>query len=205
VSHHRHKISTSPTTFVQIHTLTFEELKGLALTVRPPVVTPIELAAQVDEKAIFKLLLENLEPFAETPPLFNGIWAPHPSAPVDRHVLVQNTDLPPKGKYANKADLVGGLMGFILQLAIKDGTTRAVDMSLQLGADVNAGHGPNDFGPLHVAAWCRQDPACLRLVLKYGQIQTQGTTTMVHPCLLPLEGSTPRLCLRFWRGVRLPI
>lgn len=167
LAHHRRSIPFPPPkpSQVQIHTFTFVQLKRLASRVRP-VVTPIELAAQIDAKAIFKLLLENLEPFAETTVLFNGIWAS--AAPPDLHVLVHNTRVPSKEAYTNKSDWFRDLMAFILQLAIKDDKLAVVDIALRLGVDVNAGHGPSKFRPLHVAAWCRQEPACIRLLLNYG-------------------------------------
>ncbi|KAH6908733.1 ankyrin repeat-containing domain protein [Coprinopsis sp. MPI-PUGE-AT-0042] len=158
---------SSPTP-TQIQTLTYDKLQQLALKVRP-IITPIELAAQVNDEAIFKLLLENLEPFGDTALLFNGVWPPVPGAPGlcgrgSAYESVQNDQLPPKDP-TNEASWWGEIRAFILRIAIKDGKLAVSDIVLRLGADPELGY---TYKPLHVAASCQQDPAFIRLLLKYG-------------------------------------
>ncbi|KAH6915514.1 hypothetical protein BKA70DRAFT_578794 [Coprinopsis sp. MPI-PUGE-AT-0042] len=153
--------------------LTYDQLQRLASRVRP-VITPIELAAQVGDEAIFKLLLENLEPFADTAVLLNGVWPPVSPEAVQSLRMdmsgferVSNEKLPSK-QYVNELDWWKELTGFILHVAIQDHKLAVAEMVLRLGADVEAVYGTRTFRPLHVAASCQPDPTFIRVLLKYG-------------------------------------
>lgn len=163
--------SSSSTRPTQIHTLTYDKLKHLASRVRP-IITPIELAAQVEDEAIFRLLLENLEPFADAAVLFNGAWPPAPSA---RDLRVDpssaelfHSDHLPSEDYANWTDWWIALTGLIVRNAIMDGKLAVADMVLRVGANPEGCYGVGSWGPLHIAALYQQDPAFIRLLLKYG-------------------------------------
>jgi Ankyrin repeats (3 copies) len=158
IAHHRDKSSSSPSKPIAIHTLTYEELKRLALSVRPRV-TPIELAAQVDDKSIFKVLLEHIEPFADTTILLNGVWPPAPCAPppydhediLSEQDLAQNTSIPSRHADGSGLDWQRELLVLILHLAIKDDRFAVAEMALRLGADPGAPYGKKELLALHVA------------------------------------------------------
>ncbi|KAH6908754.1 ankyrin repeat-containing domain protein [Coprinopsis sp. MPI-PUGE-AT-0042] len=176
LTHRQQAVSSSSMPSIQIHTLTFNELRRIR-----PIVTPIELAAHVNNEAIFKLLLKTLEPLVcalTTIQGFNSVWpaAPFPFSPsrgrevvpIKERDLIKNESLPPRQGDGNEVDWWDMFTSFILQLAIKDGKLAVVDMVLRLGANANKGYGPGKFKPLQVAAWCQKDPAFIRLLLKYG-------------------------------------
>ncbi|KAH6908746.1 ankyrin repeat-containing domain protein [Coprinopsis sp. MPI-PUGE-AT-0042] len=167
--------SSPPMTPAQVHTLPFDELIRLSSRVRP-IITPIELAAQLDDERIFKLLLENLEPFADAAVLFNGVWPVplDPAATPHRRAVVLDSRLgQDKLDFkdgANEVGWWGKLTSFILRLAIVDGKLAVADMVLRLGADAEAGHsdGETKFKMIHLAASFQQDPAFIQLLLKHG-------------------------------------
>ncbi|KAH6908749.1 ankyrin repeat-containing domain protein [Coprinopsis sp. MPI-PUGE-AT-0042] len=178
LTHHERKTLSSPVKPAQIHTLTYAKLQLLSLRVYPAV-SPLELAAQVDSALIFKVLLENLEPFIDTTVRLNGIWPPisHPpecipGGTVHRDVLEsdlsRNTSLPSRQLFENKGDWQKELLNFVLHIAIKDDKFAVADMALRLGADPGAGCGPSELLPLHVAASCCRDPSYIQLLLKHG-------------------------------------
>ncbi|KAH6906294.1 ankyrin repeat-containing domain protein [Coprinopsis sp. MPI-PUGE-AT-0042] len=192
LAHHQRETSSSPMKPVQVHTLTYSELQFVSLRIHP-VVTPIELAAKVDDEAIFKLLLENLEPFTDTTVLLNGIWPPvsHrregiPDSVDHRNLsdyhLAQNTSLPSRQAYENEGDWQKELLSFVLHLSIKDDKYVVADMALRLGADPGVGYGPTHVLPLHVAAWCCRDPAYVQLLLKHGaNLEAKGRQNKETP------------------------
>ncbi|KAH6906721.1 hypothetical protein BKA70DRAFT_1428825 [Coprinopsis sp. MPI-PUGE-AT-0042] len=156
-----------------IHTLAYRELERLAARTRS-VITPVELAAEVDDEAIFEVLLENLEPFSNTMVVFNRFWLPlfTSMTPIsedsDFKYPFNNDHLPPKQDQEDGLHYQRGLMNVVLQLAIKDNKLAVVDMLLHLGADANASYGEVVHAPLDVTASYRPNPAFIRLLLKYG-------------------------------------
>ncbi|KAH6906562.1 hypothetical protein BKA70DRAFT_1494904 [Coprinopsis sp. MPI-PUGE-AT-0042] len=161
-------------------TLTYQELVCLYAKTRP-VVTPIELAAQLDDEAIFKALLNRLEPFADTIPVFNGVWPPisrkHALLDVDftEPLLAKNDNLPSRNDFKQEGDWRAELLGCILQLAIQDNKFVVAEMVLRVGANPNAIYGQMElceqwvYQPLDIAAaYSQKDPAYIRLLLKYG-------------------------------------
>ncbi|KAH6908780.1 hypothetical protein BKA70DRAFT_252204 [Coprinopsis sp. MPI-PUGE-AT-0042] len=140
-----HRRLTGPPVPADSHTLTYTEIKRLMRRVRP-ITTPLELAAEAKDAAIFKALLEDLEDFYDTTVPFNSIWPPS-SLPSPAH---QGSDLGLMeedfaSNHSLLRDLEEGadevqrwkeLTNVVLHLAVKDNKLAVVEMLLRLGADV---------------------------------------------------------------------
>ncbi|KAH6906563.1 hypothetical protein BKA70DRAFT_1563852 [Coprinopsis sp. MPI-PUGE-AT-0042] len=169
-----------------ITTLTYQDLMRLARKTRP-VVTPIELAAQLNNEAIFKSLLNCLEPFADTVPVFNGVWPPlstihrYLDEACSERCLAKNDNLPSRNEFDGEADWWAKLTTSILHLAIKDSKFPVVEMVLRVGANPNGVYGQGGHEPLDVAAYCQEDPAYIRLLLKHGANPNPERTGMQTP------------------------
>jgi ankyrin repeat protein len=139
-----HRRATGPSPLPPLYTLTYNDIKTLAAKALPAM-TPIELAAEVEDDTIFKVLLEELEPYDQVSIPFNSVWAPCPAVSLENEHLypgleisavAKNTNLPQSQQQQTPTDdCWRELGGFLLNLAVKDGKLGVVEMLLRLGVD----------------------------------------------------------------------
>ncbi|KAH6908778.1 ankyrin repeat-containing domain protein [Coprinopsis sp. MPI-PUGE-AT-0042] len=190
-----HRRLTGPPVPADSHTLTYAEIKRLMRRVRP-MITPLELAAEVNDEAIFKALLEDLEDFYDTTVPFNSIWPPSSLAsPAHQGSDLELMEEDFASNHSLLRDLEEGadevqrwkeLTNVVLHLAVKDNNLAVVKMLLRLGANAQGPYGSSVLQPLHTAVWWLRDPAFTQLLLSYGADPKAQTNVGLTPLSLSI-------------------
>ncbi|KAH6914730.1 hypothetical protein BKA70DRAFT_553991 [Coprinopsis sp. MPI-PUGE-AT-0042] len=168
VSHHNaHKYDNPPLKH-QFYTLTYDEIEDLLRKKSVTCFTPIELAAEAKNEAIFTFLLENLDVPAPWPPQMNPVW-PTLNSSDDALRRLYPTDERQSKVAVNKVEGEVVLNRQTLtHLAVKDDKFAVFSMLIQQSIDTQYTFGPEKLTTLHMAAALGHDRRYIQLLLDFG-------------------------------------